>query len=106
MTSGNTAADVLWKVPTVICPISPERKRSMRWPARLDPGQQVARGVEDLGAERGDLDRARAARTVEQLAADHLLEGRDLLADRRLRIAQASPPPGRTCPPWRRRRRR
>ena len=30
MTSGNTAADVLWKVPTVIWPISPERKRSMR----------------------------------------------------------------------------
>ena len=54
----------------------------------LDAGEQVAGGVEHLGAERGELDRPGTTGAVEQLAPDHPLEGRDLLADRRLRIAQ------------------
>jgi hypothetical protein len=37
----------------------------------------------------GQGDRARAARTLDQLLADDALQRRDLLADRRLRVAEA-----------------
>ena len=43
---------------------------------------------QDQGAERGDPHRLRPARPVEHCPADGLLQGRDLLADRRLGVAQ------------------
>ncbi len=55
----------------------------------VDPGDDVSGvGEHDL-AERGQRHRARPTRAVEQRAADDPFEGRDLLADRRLGVAEA-----------------
>ena len=70
----------------------------------VDPGDDVAGVAEHDLAERGQLDRAGAARAVEQRAADEPLEGGDLLADGRLGVAEAGRRPAERALAWRRRR--
>ena len=55
---------------------------------RVDPAQDVACVLEHQLAERCELDGPRATRAVEERSADESLEGRDLLAHRRLRVAE------------------
>ena len=55
---------------------------------RVDAGDDVAGVAEHELAERRQFDGARSTGTVEQGPADEPLEGGDLLADSRLRVAE------------------
>ena len=59
-------------------------------PGGVDPGDDVPGVAEDDLAQRGQLHGTRAARAVEQRAADESLEGGDLLADGGLGVAEPS----------------
>jgi hypothetical protein len=55
---------------------------------RRYPCEEVASTAQELGTEGRELDGTRATRAIEHLLADSALERRDLLADRRLRVAE------------------
>src|SRR5213079_597089 len=55
---------------------------------RVQPGDDRLGMAEDELARLGQVDRAWAAGALDQLGAGDLLEGRDLLADRRLGVAE------------------
>ena len=68
--------------------LRPPRAREMSAWAAWSRATIARRVAEQQLPGLGQRDRAGAARALDQLLADDALEGRDLLADRRLRVAQ------------------
>ena len=88
ITSGRIFAPTLWKIPTWSEPASPaESAARSAWAAWRRATIDV-RVPEQQPAGLGQRDRPRAAGPLDQLLADDPLERRDLLADRRLRVAE------------------
>ena len=87
--AGSRTLDTLWNVPTSMPADCSGQEAVDRIAGGVDPGDDVAGVAEHDLAERGQLDRAGPAGAVEQRAADEPFEGGDLLADRRLGVAEA-----------------
>ncbi len=81
-------APTLWKIADVERAGLAGRERREVGLGRLEAGDDRARVAEQQPAGLGQRDRPRAARALDQLLADDPLERRDLLADRRLGVAE------------------
>ncbi len=75
-------------------PVWPVRNRSRSIGERIDPREKIPAAAQQLRAERCQLDGSWATGAVEHLLADRPLERGDLLADRRLGVAEPLGGPG------------
>ena len=88
ISSGRTRAPTDWKVPTRSVPGFARLERAEVGLRGLQARDDRLRVAQQQLAGLGQRDRARAARPLDEPLADDPLERRDLLADRRLRVAE------------------
>ena len=81
-------APTLWKIPTRSGPAAPSAKAAMSALGGVELRDDRVGVAEQEAAGVGQVDGLGAARAVDELLADAPLEPRDLLAHRRLRVAE------------------
>ncbi len=89
MSEGSTVLEMLWNVPTPQATGITGAEAVEVVGDSVELCEECSAVLEQVGAERREFDRAGATGPVEDPLADDALQRRDLLADRRLGVAQA-----------------